>query len=635
VRRTGAELGEGQPATRAALDTLVRGRLLVALEDGGGRAFDLAHEVLVREWGTLRRWLADDLEKRAVRERLAVAAAEWLRTRQSKEALWGARQLKEAGALRAEELGPNEVAFLHASERAVRRGLLTRETFALGLPLAVAATYGVAAFDARRETSTRVDALVAEARDYLAEARAARTDAERSRALAFGRFDARDRDAGEAEWASSLARSEVADLAFTHASRALEAAFAKDSDRADVRALLGQTLYDRALAAEAAGHSAQEAELTARFALYDPTGDLARRWDAPASLTITTNPPGARLLLERVAGRTAEPSRDLGQAPPGPISIARGSYVLIASAPGRTTLRYPLLAGRDEKLDLTIDLPPAGAVPEGYVYVPPGRFLFGSADEQMRRSFFDTVPRHQVPTDGYLIGRAEVTYGDWLHFLEALPRAERDRRTPRAEAKLGLSGELGLEVRNGAWHLLYQPLKHRYDVRAGERFAYQERPEKIAQDWLRFPVTGVSAEDALAYAAWLDQTGRLPGARLCTEHEWEHAARGADGRPYPHGDKLAPADANHDATYGRDSLGPDEVGRHPASASPFGLDDMAGNAFEWTRSSFDDQFVARGGSFFHDQKTAQTVNRNVASSVFRDTTVGVRLCAPFVPSKPR
>lgn len=145
-------------------------------------------------------------------------------------------------------------------------------------------------------------------------------------------------------------------------------------------------------------------------------------------------------------------------------------------------------------------------------------------------------------------------------------------------------------------------------------------------------MTAISADDAQAYARWLDTTGRLPGARLCTEYEWERGARGADDREYPHGNRLAPDDANHDQTYGRkpSATGPDEVGSHPASRSPFGLDDMVGNAFEWTVSSLvPGQFVGRGGSFFYDPKTNQIANRQVSLATLRDATLGLRLCATF------
>jgi formylglycine-generating enzyme required for sulfatase activity len=75
-------------------------------------------------------------------------------------------------------------------------------------------------------------------------------------------------------------------------------------------------------------------------------------------------------------------------------------------------------------------------------------------------------------------------------------------------------------------------------------------------------------------------------------------------------------------------MGPDEVGSHPASASPFGVLDLSGNAYEWTSSVFSPgERVARGGSFFHDQKTAQVVNRSVTIASLRDATVGLRVCA--------
>ena len=124
----------------------------------------------------------------------------------------------------------------------------------------------------------------------------------------------------------------------------------------------------------------------------------------------------------------------------------------------------------------------------------------------------------------------------------------------------------------------------------GVSVVYPGRTVRREQAWERWPVVGVRVADARAYAAWLDRTGRVPGARLCTNAEWERAARGADDRLYPHGDELAPDDANWIKTYDEKAaaLGPDEVGSHPASDSPFGVADLAGNAWEWTQNCWND-----------------------------------------------
>ena len=143
-------------------------------------------------------------------------------------------------------------------------------------------------------------------------------------------------------------------------------------------------------------------------------------------------------------------------------------------------------------------------------------------------------------------------------------------------------------------------------------------------------MTGLTFDDAQAYAAWLDQSGRLNGARLCTEHEWERAARGADGRRFPGGETLDPRDANFDETYARDpdAMGPDEVGAHPGSESPFGLHDLAGNVYEWTAGAQGPgQRVARGGAYFFGSLSARSVNRNIVAPDFRDGTLGLRVCA--------
>ena len=139
----------------------------------------------------------------------------------------------------------------------------------------------------------------------------------------------------------------------------------------------------------------------------------------------------------------------------------------------------------------------------------------------------------------------------------------------------------------------------------GGDVSLSERTRRASQDWLKFPVTGVSPDDAVAYASWLDRSGRVPGARLCSEREWEIAARGADAREFPHGDKISSDDANFDLTYGRKNgaFGPDEVGSHPISRSPFSVDDLAGNAWDITTSVLErGQVIVRGGSFYRGRQ---------------------------------
>lgn len=114
--------------------------------------------------------------------------------------------------------------------------------------------------------------------------------------------------------------------------------------------------------------------------------------------------------------------------------------------------------------------------------------------------------------------------------------------------------------------------------------------------WESKPVTWVSLDDARAYAAWA-------GKRLPHEWEWQFAAQGTDGRIYPWGNGWR-ADAVPIPDRSREMRGPDDVGAHPAGASPFGVMDLVGNVWQWTDEYVDEHTrggIVRGGSYYQPQ----------------------------------
>jgi formylglycine-generating enzyme required for sulfatase activity len=165
------------------------------------------------------------------------------------------------------------------------------------------------------------------------------------------------------------------------------------------------------------------------------------------------------------------------------------------------------------------------------------------------------------------------------------------------------------------------------------------------------PAVYVSSVDAIKFCDWL---GRHDGKRyrLPTEAEWEYAARGTDGRSFPWGEKLNRGDlanfADCNTTFpwrdpelnnGFAETAP--VGSFPRGASPFGLEDMAGNVWEWCLDFYEPykgkertnprsnltvgRRIYRGGSWKSRASSLRTTTRNFNVPEYCANDVGFRI----------
>ncbi len=632
ARCTAAELTRGHADARIALDALVAGRLVVTHADDGDGGHEVAHEALLDEWTTLRGWLDERADVRVAHERLAAAAAEWQRLGRPRDGLLADAALAEVAIVPDGELTADERALVAGSRREqTRRRWRPRLAIAA---LALAALVGYLAFHelARRDRARRVARYLDAGTAELAQARTGDAEVATARARAFATFDAGDRDGGEAAWAEAQAAAERTLAAYRAAGRAFEAAVTVDNHAARARALLADALYARALAAERDRKDDERDEALARLKLYDDGHRLAA-WDAPATVALTTTPGGAAIRVAAVEPRAGKaplgPWRDLGATPLAALTLPRGSYVFELSLAGHAPTRYPLLLERGEAFAADVPLVPSAQVPAGMIYVPPGRFMIGStAPGRVRSSYLHTAPAHVATTGGFLAAAHETTYRDWVAFLTDQPADVAQALAPAAGTP-GAPGYIRLARRDVGWQLTLQPATSAYEVALGATLRYQHRIDRVEQPSADLPVTALSPADAERYAAWLAATGRVPGARVCDEREWERLARGADLRAYPHGDVLAPAEANYgESGSAYDAYGPDAVGTHPATRSVFGADDLSGNVWEFAKSAYrESAWVVRGGGYPLDDQAAMSTMRDVVHDQLRDISIGFRICA--------
>ncbi len=275
----------------------------------------------------------------------------------------------------------------------------------------------------------------------------------------------------------------------------------------------------------------------------------------------------------------------------------------------------------------------------GFVRIPAGPFLMGEGDEQ-----------HEVdlPYD-YWIARYPVTVAQWRIFVEAVGYNDFN--------KVALFDLDNHPVRYMTWY---------------NALAYCVWLDGVLKG-VSGQVSGGGGETALFWKAIA--SGRY-SVLLPSEAEWEKAARGGllspSGRGtracvgqsrsgesanrlsqiavpiYPWGDEFDPSKANTAET----GIGTTTaVGAFPLGASPYGVLDMSGNVWEWTRSiqkvypynpadgredlQAGAPRVLRGGSFNYDRRSARAIARLSYLPYLRSGLYGFRVVVvPVSGSKP-
>jgi formylglycine-generating enzyme required for sulfatase activity len=619
----GGALDADSVAAREALDALVSSRLVVE-----GRTYKLAHARIVRAWPRLRSWLDEASSARAAAKRLELAARDWKRLGCSPDELWNERQMRDVASIGVEAMDETSRAFLDASRAANRRWAARRWVWRLGLPLALAlvaaAVVGIRSWKEQRRASAVIGARLAEG--SVAEAEADRLDAlaGATQADAFMHYDASDVEGGETRWKDALALADRAADRFAAAAAAYDLALAIDPQDSRARLHRADVTLHWLLAAERAHQPSLIRDLSATLEELDDDGSRRARLSASGHLSVATSPPGAQVRVHsvRVAenGRRLEDDGSIMQLD-SEIELWPGSYVLSASAPGRYPTRYPFLMHRSESARVLIVLPDVREVPHGYMYVPEGVSLVGARDVDPVRKSHEMEPEHATHVNAFLVAEHETTFAEYLEFLSSLPGSEREARRPRGFVDLSVASDDMTTLRLGA-----------RSARRGELVCRPDRTVQRCQDWLKMPVEEISWDDAVAYESWLSRD-RIPGARLCTEREWERAARGADGRVFPWGDEVHVGDANLQGAYGvkSDALGEDEIGSFPIDRSVFGVFDLAGNVSEWVRGDAvgpkrDRQRVVRGGDWDNVESYAVGASRLIVPGTER-RLAGIRSCA--------
>ena len=268
------------------------------------------------------------------------------------------------------------------------------------------------------------------------------------------------------------------------------------------------------------------------------------------------------------------------------------------------------------------------------LWIPGATFSMGSED-----FYPEEGPVRRVTVDGFWIDEHLVTVAEFRRFVKDTRYVTMAERPPDPTDYPDHDPDLLVPG-----SLVFQKAKRPVDLSdyrnwwayvPGAEWRHPEGPSSTLHGRERHPVTHVTNEDAMSYAAWAAKD-------LPTEAEWELAARGGlEGAIFTWGDEFAPKGKMMANTWQGEfpwqNLERDGYeGTSPIKTFPpngYGLYDMAGNVWEWTSDYFTSVVAQHGccvplnprvdtvASGFAQERPGERFPRKVMKG-------GSHLCAP-------
>ncbi|MEM7346073.1 MAG: SUMF1/EgtB/PvdO family nonheme iron enzyme [Chloroflexota bacterium] len=549
---------------------------------------------------------------------LSLAAQTWLDGGQETSSLLSGKRLEQAKAYASknpENITPEEQNFLNTSlryeatklEEERQKTQRRRRFYVFSSALIVILTLMVifAVIFALRFNDlalrTRRQAEIAETAKAQAIASANEAQAG-STAAAIAQVEA------EQQRETAVAQANIAATAQQESKDSAILAF-EESDRAQAALLQAQEQQATSVAAQQTAEADRNSANEARAALATNLAAALATPTPTETPTVTPTPTATNTPID-VEPSAAEADTPTHTLTPTPTATATPDLAATATSGYQETAEAAAVATQLAQVNIELTAAAVEQTAEAQRYVVATETAQARSDEM---AF--------VPAGRFLMGSLSNTESQQLPGIDRNPEAEGDEMPQRTVVMSDFWIDL-TEVTNAAYTSCVQagvcPRQRGGDPNFHSNPAFG-----------RFPAVFVSWVEAETYCDWR-------GKRLPSEAEWEKAARASDGRIWPWGNALKDNvfEPVQRANVGDSDIGRIvEVGTMQGGESPYGVLDMSGNVWEWTRDFYEPLYyrsrpdpdndplgpskpsgserrVIRGGSYLTPGIDARTSERN-------------------------